>query len=219
MTRKNNPQGTRQKIIEVSAELFMMKGYENTSMINIIEGVGKSSGAVFHHFKTKLEILDAVLLYYEDSTFAMLKEWLDELQYLNGRERIIELLMRSLDSEQQEVTEIQFVSLMRSPQIVVSSMISSVNRGSLFFAELLRQGIEDGSITCADPERCAQVFTLLYNTWTDQPIFAVGLDEIKGRLQYLQLLMKNMGADIVTDEIIEKNMQLIIERSSDGNNL
>ncbi|MDR1616206.1 MAG: TetR/AcrR family transcriptional regulator, partial [Syntrophomonadaceae bacterium] len=61
MTRKNNSQQTIETIINVSAELFAKKGYEHTTMQDIVDGLGMSKGAIFYHFKSKDDILDAVV--------------------------------------------------------------------------------------------------------------------------------------------------------------
>jgi AcrR family transcriptional regulator len=61
MPRKNDPAGTVAKIIDVAGELFAEKGYERTTMQDIVDGLGMSKGAIFHHFKSKEDVMDAVI--------------------------------------------------------------------------------------------------------------------------------------------------------------
>jgi AcrR family transcriptional regulator len=61
MPRKNDSQQTINKIIEVSAKLFAEKGYEQTTIQDIVDGLGMSKGAIFHHFGSKEEIVEAVI--------------------------------------------------------------------------------------------------------------------------------------------------------------
>ncbi|MDR1532391.1 MAG: TetR/AcrR family transcriptional regulator, partial [Clostridiales bacterium] len=61
MTRKNNPKQTVESIIDIATKLFMEKGYEHTTMQDIVDGLGMSKGAIFYHFKSKDDILDAVV--------------------------------------------------------------------------------------------------------------------------------------------------------------
>ena len=51
----------RNKILEVSKELFISKGYENTSTSEIAKAVGIAEGTVFNYFKTKSEIYMSIL--------------------------------------------------------------------------------------------------------------------------------------------------------------
>ncbi len=51
----------RQDLITKSARLFRKKGYDNTTVRDIAAAVGIQSGSWFYHFKTKQEILVAVM--------------------------------------------------------------------------------------------------------------------------------------------------------------
>lgn len=48
-------------ILRAAASLFRKKGYERTSVRELAEAVGLQSGSLFHHFKTKDEILVEVM--------------------------------------------------------------------------------------------------------------------------------------------------------------
>jgi len=208
MPRKNNSEQTKQKVIEVATEIFMKKGYENTTMQDIVKGVNMSSGAIFHHYKSKKDILDGVIRSQEVWMTELFHEWLNEMKGMTARDKIINILDKHLEVSKNDQLEEMYMELNQSPQIVVSQMCSNVNHNAKYIAELLREGVIDGSITADNPDECAQVFMFLYNTWTDPVIFKCELNEIKKRMRYLQTLMRNMGADIITDENIEKNIEL-----------
>lgn len=52
---------TRERIIHEADRLFYERGYDSTSFSDIAETVGISRGNFYHHFKTKDEILAAVI--------------------------------------------------------------------------------------------------------------------------------------------------------------
>ena len=61
MARNKHPEETVEKILAVSAKLFMEKGYEHTTLQDIIDNLGGlTKGAIYHHFKGKEEILLAI---------------------------------------------------------------------------------------------------------------------------------------------------------------
>lgn len=66
---------TRHKIIDTADELFYQQGFEYTSFAHIAESVGISKGNVYHHFKTKDEILNAVIEYRLTKTQHLLDTW------------------------------------------------------------------------------------------------------------------------------------------------
>jgi AcrR family transcriptional regulator len=58
---------TRQKLVESALYLFWLKGYEATSVAEILEQTGVNSGSFYHFFKRKEDLLLAVLQLYFDS--------------------------------------------------------------------------------------------------------------------------------------------------------
>jgi len=66
---------TKDRIVEAADQLFYEQGFEHTSFSQIAESVGISRGNFYHHFKTKDEILDAVINYRLSRTKSMLDDW------------------------------------------------------------------------------------------------------------------------------------------------
>lgn len=57
MARKESKEKRIQDIIDAAMEIFIKKGYENTTMESIAKGAGISKGGLYHHFKSKDMIL------------------------------------------------------------------------------------------------------------------------------------------------------------------
>lgn len=66
---------TRQYIVEAADRLFYEHGFEATSFADIAKAVGLSRGNFYYHFKTKDEILGAVITLRMANTRAMLDAW------------------------------------------------------------------------------------------------------------------------------------------------
>ena len=52
---------TRERILEVSLELFAQNGYLGTSMSDIAKQLGITKGALYKHYRSKQEILDRIV--------------------------------------------------------------------------------------------------------------------------------------------------------------
>ncbi len=90
MSRKN----TRETIVEMADRLFYERGYEHTSFADIGDAVGISRGNFYYHFRTKDEILEAVIGRRLEQTAALLAQ--RDQESLTPRERIarfIEILI------------------------------------------------------------------------------------------------------------------------------
>jgi TetR/AcrR family transcriptional repressor of nem operon len=66
---------TRDHIVEAADLLFYQQGYEHTSFSDIADAVQISRGNFYYHFKTKDEILDAVIEARLANTRKMLDQW------------------------------------------------------------------------------------------------------------------------------------------------
>lgn len=66
---------TRDLIIEAADQLFYRQGYEHTSFSDIADAVKISRGNFYYHFKSKDEILEAVIDVRLANTQAMLDTW------------------------------------------------------------------------------------------------------------------------------------------------
>lgn len=80
-----NP-STREQIVLAADQLFYEQGFEHTSFADIADAVKLSRGNFYYHFKTKDDILAAVIELRLEKTRRMLTEW--EAQGTSPRERI-----------------------------------------------------------------------------------------------------------------------------------
>jgi TetR/AcrR family transcriptional repressor of nem operon len=77
---------TREHIVEAADRLFYRQGYAPTSFAHIAGAVQLSRGNFYHHFKTKDEILDAVIGARLADTQNLLERW--ESEAVQPAERI-----------------------------------------------------------------------------------------------------------------------------------
>lgn len=69
------PGSTRQQIIDAADELFYAQGFGETSFADIAKAVSISRGNFYYHFRTKDEILDAVIEKRLSDRQTMLRNW------------------------------------------------------------------------------------------------------------------------------------------------
>ena len=88
MARNKHPEETVNLILDVSMRLFLEKGYEHTSIQDIINHLGGlSKGAIYHHFKSKEDILVAVTDKMTEESNRMLAQVRDRTD-LNGKDKL-----------------------------------------------------------------------------------------------------------------------------------
>ena len=96
MARNKYPEETVARILDVSLKLFLEKGYENTTIQDALGNLSK--GAIYHHFKSKEDILEAVC---DQRLFAGVEALMNEVvtdKRLNGREKLTRMFTASLQN-------------------------------------------------------------------------------------------------------------------------
>ncbi len=91
-----DPDSARGKLLQTAAHLFRSKGYERTTVRDLASAVGIQSGSIFHHFKSKDEILRSVMEETIRYNTALMRASLAEATTL--RERVLALIRCELQS-------------------------------------------------------------------------------------------------------------------------
>ncbi len=192
---------TRELIVKVASRLFISKGFDKTSMRNICDDLGMSKGAVYHYFKSKEEIVDAV--------FAMQDEFIHkqnitlqrDMKGMNAKEQISELLKKSIENQPVYESDDDISSVLKSPEYILKYMRDNVYKNAPVISKLIIDGKEDHSLDVKYPLECAEAFLLLLNIWCDPTIFDCDKEKFDRKVKFIQLMMRALGIDVIDDEL------------------
>lgn len=90
---------TRDSIVQAADALFYERGFEHASFADIADAVKISRGNFYYHFKTKDEILTAVVAARMERTRAMLTQWETEGESPQERIRLFVTLLTRNQAE------------------------------------------------------------------------------------------------------------------------
>ena len=199
LPRNKYPEETVQKILDASLKLFLEKGYEETTVLDIISEMGGlTRGAFYHHFKSKEEVFDALCekLFYEINPFEKAKSHKE----LNGLEKLKCVLRTSFDETEYHQLSMASMQLMGSPAFL-KKLIESNQELAPMYQELIEEGIQDGSIQSEQPKLLADLFVLLTNFWSIPTIYPMTADEAWQKFLMIKSIMDNLGLPVIDDEI------------------
>ncbi|EOI00742.1 hypothetical protein UAY_01845 [Enterococcus moraviensis ATCC BAA-383] len=205
MSRNKNPEVTIEKILVISENLFQTKGYDKTTIHDIIRELGMSKGAIYYHFTSKEEILEAVIQKQFKNSHDDLIKMIGTIEAENAKEKLIKLMnLIEQRTSKTRVTAVQEVMINQAnnPQFVISGMQIAVQQEAPLFAEIIKEGIQDGSLETEYPNECAEMFLLLINLWCSPFVFESSLEQVKSRLLFLRHNMQLLGLDIISDQLI-----------------
>ena len=160
MARNKYPEVTVEKILDVSQRLFLEKGYDKTTIQDIVDELdGLSKGAIYHHFKSKEEIMDALgdKMFFNNNPFEKVKARTD----LNGLQKMrMAIMLNQSDENQIELTK-QAIPMLKNPH-VLARMIETNRRCLCPYWELfIEEGIKDGSIKTQYKKELAEFLVLM----------------------------------------------------------
>ena len=202
MARNKYPEVTVEKILDAAQRLFLEKGYENTTIQDIVgELGGLTKGAVYHHFKSKEEIMDAVndRMFFSNNPFEAVQGRDD----LSGLEKLRQaVLIHNADEEQGEITR-QAAALMKNPQMLAGMLVSNREILTPYYRKLIDEGIADGSITTRYPREISELLPILTSLWFIPGIYPATREEQRRKFSFIFDMLDAMGLTL-RDERIEK---------------
>ena len=209
MARNKYPEETVNLILETATRLFVQNGYERTSIQDIINNLGGlSKGAIYHHFKSKEEILIAVTNKMTEKSNKMLFEIRNNPD-MTGKEKLKRLLEDSVNRPVHDEIFSAAPNIKSSPALVSSILMESVETvAPEYVLPIIKQGIEDGSIQTEYPEELAELIMLVGNVWLDPMVFDDDPEKIYRKCVMYDKMLRGFGLDIIDESMFERSRSL-----------
>lgn len=214
MARNKNPEVTVGRILDVALELFLQKGYENTTIQDIIDALGNlSKGAIYHHFKSKEDIVYAVIEKMYGDEKSKYAELLNSKQY-SGKEKLRQMLLVAVNNPSQEFMVKSMPNLLKNPKFLAIHISTTIDEAAHNIIEaFIRTGIEDGSIQTDYPRELAEVIAVLVNVWVNPLVFSCTPVEMYRKCLFFKHISDKLEIGIIDDEVINRLKVLIDMRS------
>ena len=209
MARNRHPEETVNLILDVAFRLFMEKGFEHTSIQDIIDNLGGlSKGAIYHHFKSKEDILVAVTEKMTAESNRMLAVIRDRSD-LSGKEKLKTIFKTSISRSVQNDIFTVAPDFHNNPKLLFSLLHDTIdNVAPNYILPIIRQGISDGSIKTDYPEQLAELILLAANLWMNPMIFDSTEEESCRKFMVFRQMLQGFGLDIVDSEMLERLQEL-----------
>lgn len=202
MARNKYPEITVEKILNAAQHLFLEKGYDNTTIQDIVDELGGlTKGAVYHHFKSKEEIMDAVgdRMFKENNPFETVMGRKD----LNGLEKLREMVRLNQSDRARQDLNIQSMPILKNPRVLAGMIEANRKELTPYFERLIGEGCEDGSIHTEYGKELAELIPLLTSLWLAPTVFPSTADGMLRKFRFIKEMLEKMGMPVIDDEIME----------------
>lgn len=185
----------RNEILDAADELFGQKGFDGTSTNDILEKVGIARGTLYYHFKSKEDIMDALIERYSVRLLGAARE-IAEDQSIPILERIIRVVraMNLNGGSSREIMEHihkpQNALMHQKIQKVIIHGVPPILTG------IIREGIEQGMFNTPYPYECMEMVVIYANTVFDDDLVTLTDEERLSRmLAFICNVERLLGAE------------------------
>ena len=158
---KESAEERKKEILDIAEELFTTKGYDKTSTTDILERVGIARGTMYYHFKSKEEILDALIdriihgiVYNVKSALSYEATAPQKIMSFIGATKVDSAIGKEIADHAHKPQN----ALMH--QKIMNSLLAALTP---IAASIIKDGIKEGSFSTDYPEEAAEML-LIYSS-------------------------------------------------------
>jgi AcrR family transcriptional regulator len=164
--------GTRRDaILDTAERLIRSDGYERMSIQDVQDALGVSRGAIYHYFPSKAALLEAVVERTGDAVLALLRPIVDDpgLTAVAKLQTVFEAGGR-WKSERRDLMLALLQGWYSDENAVVREHLIRATGARLgpLMADIVRQGVSEGSMRVASPEHAPEIIVALFTASGDQ---------------------------------------------------
>ena len=150
----------RNELLDAAQNLFYQKGYDNTSVANIIEAVGIAKGTIYHYFKSKIDLLNQIIERQSQMIDQIINSVLEEPE----ENAIVELnniysAIGQYKGENKEVMLMMTKVLYSDENIILRTKMtkSRIKTVAPKIARVISRGISEGLFNTGNPDYIAEM--------------------------------------------------------------
>ncbi|MEA4826907.1 MAG: TetR/AcrR family transcriptional regulator [Clostridium sp.] len=165
----------KKEILDISERLLRIKGYGKCTIMDIIKEVGIAKGTFYHYFKSKEEVLDAIVLRYVDIVRNNAEEIL-LIENINSVEKLMRAFMAMQITNQIDkdlLANMHKVENALLHQKVLNQLVTTMTP---ILVKVIEEGIEEKVWSCKYPLEYMQIFLVASLILTDEGIFELDSD-------------------------------------------
>ncbi len=196
---KKTPEVWKTEILNAAQNLFLCKGYEQTSISDIMETVGGAKGMFYRFFESKEEVMHLLCdkMFFENNPFEVIKKRTD----LNGLQKIKELLVINQSDTKRNDFNLQAMSILKDPHILASAIAANKKVLTPLWFELLEEARKDGSIKTEYTKELSEILPLI-NFWLIPTIYPATAEEIHHKYLFIIEVLSHMGLPLFDNHTV-----------------
>jgi AcrR family transcriptional regulator len=156
MSQKKQPKVRKGEILDAAERLFAEKSYDRTTVNDMLEAVRISKGAFYHYFKSKEDVLDAVIERWGE-TGAEAAKRIAAQNGLSATEKLLRIMLEQKPHDAAQSTLINELEKLPDGPMFMKTLTYIVLRLSPILEEVVKQGVAEGVFNTPFPLESAEI--------------------------------------------------------------
>lgn len=184
----------KNEILDAAAALFAEKGFDHTSTNEILEAVGIARGTLYHHFKSKEDIMDAIIDRQSERMLSRARQ-IAEDGSIPVTERMLRVIMALRLEETEGTGGNDMIKHLHRPQNALMHQKSKkviMSQVPPILAIVLEDGIKQGLFDTPYPLECMEMVVAYLNTILDDEVIELNEEQRLVRIKALVFHMERL---------------------------
>lgn len=182
------PEERRQEIVRAARHLFQIKDYEHATMQDLMEKVGIAKGTIYHYFKSKRELLEAVVDDMIEENFSAMQKVI--ATHKGSALQKMQKLVETGKIAEEESTVLGHLHKPGNEAIHVKLLAAALNKQAPLYAQLIQEGCDEGIFHTENPLECAEFILSAVQFLTDVGLYPWSEEELSRRARAFPRLIE-----------------------------
>lgn len=182
----------KEQILDMSFSLFLKKGYDNTSISDILSKLEIARGTLYYHFESKEAIMDAII----ERTAKKIVEEAKGIVLQKGLSVHEKIFLLFYESSMRRLSGGELmIDYLNQPQNALfheKSNRAFIQKISPILGDIISEGVKEGIFDNAFPYESAELILAMIMGFMDVPYENTGANDSERRMESLLYNMERM---------------------------
>lgn len=172
----------KDEILNKAGYLFLEKGFDATSIQDILDAVGIAKGTLYHYFKSKEDIMDTLIASKTDLIIEEVKMIAYD-ESVSVHERFVKAVA-ALNIKEKDDNKAMVAHINNPQNALMHQKINKVllNEVPKIFSKIIEDGVNNGIFNTPYPLESMEIAVIYLETIMDRDIFELSPSELKQKI-------------------------------------
>lgn len=180
----------RGEILATARRLFQTKEYDEVTMQNVMDTLDIAKGTIYHYFKSKEELFEAVIEQIVDQTVTKMEKYIEK-----AKGTALEKIQGLIEIGRVAGSEGKILKALNEPRndtMHTRLLAATLLRQARCHAKLIQQGCDEGVFQTTNPLECAEFVLSGVQFLTDIGIYPWTNEDLQRRIKAFPRLIEQL---------------------------